>query len=753
MPGAVSDDSPQPIDIDESLDPSKQSPKARNHPVQPLISDICSNAYDHGLQSSQLSAAVTLVRKPSHLDQGSITTLIKGLYPAERISPELVWGVVSSIGHGGEKPSPTTQGQLLRWLTLVREAMEDESALTKCYGALFNHLSTLATRQPLCHLLSLITKRRHVKPWRIQMLLELLRGATSPAPLLGLLRVYKEFNPGIPEEQFASARPMLFKHPDTEWRDQLRSIQERSASASLGIHPHGTSFKVHRNRAQRSRGLIPEVHTFHVEDNMVSLEEIDGPDEFADKFEKIELPSQMISALDDPLLQKYVYLRNDASHASRIDDWLALFFDAQLEAMKNGEHSVKDLGDVLSSLLGYVQYTKELPGPATNFFTNLVDIWDGKENLEVITELLSYLPLQSFDELYGNLLSRFEAAVLEDNATPSLCSALSLHTSLFRNWTSTLLSHPTPPPDALNDLSTHAFFLVLRLLVTDDPSPTALTPVLAHLSTVAHTMSLSSTHPFIRILTPSSQIIYLLTFLSPTSATLSPLCSVLATYKLAFEATMSLPPAQNASPSAPSTPSSPYPRPYVNEFNGFLMDICNLLWRSRAFNTSDQNALGCLVPAPVTRALQTYVENTLPSPLLLPSLFTLSFHPALSALSISVFREIEDRAIAAAENPDAMDVDAGAGAGAGVAGSGTGVPGEIRVRHAGPVHQRSLQALVADGGVRVTWAEYRMEVLQWLDRRGVGGVGELMFCTMKLLMGGKQARRGTPRTPATPGTQ
>ena len=190
------------------------------------------------------------------------------------------------------------------------------------------------------------------------MLLELLRGATSPAPLLGLLRVYKEFNPGIPEEQFASARPMLFKHPDTEWRDQLRSIQERSASASLGIHPHGTSFKVHRNRAQRSRGLIPEVHTFHVEDNMVSLEEIDGPDEFADKFEKIELPSQMISALDDPLLQKYVYLRNDASHASRIDDWLALFFDAQLEAMKNGEHSVKDLGDVLSSLLGYVQYTK-----------------------------------------------------------------------------------------------------------------------------------------------------------------------------------------------------------------------------------------------------------------------------------------------------------------------------------------------------------------------------------------------------------
>lgn len=86
----------------------------------------------------------------------------------------------------------------------------------------------------------------------------------------------------------------------------------------------------------------------------------------------------------------------------------------------------------------------------------------------------------------------------------------------------------------------------------------------------------------------------------------------------------------------------------------------------------------------------------------------------LSALSIACFRDLED---AAEEREE----------------------GSLRVRHAGPVSQRSLAVLEADGGVLVNWAVYREEVLRWLDERGVGGVMELMFCTMKLLMGPRRA--------------
>ena len=143
------------------------------------------------------------------------------------------------------------------------------------------------------------------------------------------------------------------------------------------------------------------------------------------------------------------------------------------------------------------------------------------------------------------------------------------------------------------------------------------------------------------------------------------------------------------------------------------MDICNLVWRSRAFNTTDTNALGCLLPETLILPLRAYLEAMNP-PQTLQQLFTLSYNPALVALSIESLREQEDLMI---EN-DQMRMEIG----------------ELRTRHGGPVNQRSLAALGADGGIKLGWAEYRLEVLKWLGDRGVEGVGELMFCTMKLLM-------------------
>ena len=176
-----------------------------------------------------------------------------------------------------------------------------------------------------------------------------------------------------------------------------------------------------------------------------------------------------------------------------------------------------------------------------------------------------------------------------------------------------------------------------------------------------------------------------------------------------------------------------YPRHYVNEFNGFLMDICNLIWRARAFNTADTNALGCLLPPPVYLALRSYLDDSVAPPQSLLQLFSLSYHPALAALSIASFRDMEDRIIEAEERQDRMDVDGA---------------DRLRVRHAGPVGQRSLALLGPEGGIKLGWTEYRLEVLNWLAERGVGGVGELMFCTMKLLMTGK----GSTSTPnASPG--
>lgn len=63
---------------------------------------------------------------------------------------------------------------------------------------------------------------------------------------------------------------------------------------------------------------------------------------------------------------------------------------------------------------------------------------------------------------------------------------------------------------------------------------------------------------------------------------------------------------------------------------------------------------------------------------------------------------------------------------------------EIMTRHPGPVTQNSLKQLERDGGLQVSWEEYRLGVLMSLESKGVTGVGELMYNTMKALKNARE---------------
>ena len=120
--------------------------KSRSSQIQPLVNSIASFAYNHGLRTVPLSTLLQIVRHPSRLDQTSVTTVIKALYPAGRVPSTVVCNVVASLGVGGLKPLPPTQSLLLRWIILVYEVLEDTTILTKLYAILFNLLDTISIR-------------------------------------------------------------------------------------------------------------------------------------------------------------------------------------------------------------------------------------------------------------------------------------------------------------------------------------------------------------------------------------------------------------------------------------------------------------------------------------------------------------------------------------------------------------------------------------------------------------------------------
>ncbi len=201
--------------------------KQRTTKVSSLVDIVCSKAYDRGLSTSSLGRLVDLVTLPNALDQASIGKLVRSLYPETKVPDATVINVVCSLGHGRAKPSYSTQAALLKWLIMIHDVLENPKILSQMYSVFFNLVDTVAIRYDLrfhfsahseltfirsqiCHVLSLITRRRHVRPFRIQELMELTRQAGNEPALVGLMRVYKDYYPDVIVGTVTSGRAAVF---------------------------------------------------------------------------------------------------------------------------------------------------------------------------------------------------------------------------------------------------------------------------------------------------------------------------------------------------------------------------------------------------------------------------------------------------------------------------------------------------------------------------------------------------------------
>ncbi|KAL2067965.1 hypothetical protein VTL71DRAFT_16063 [Oculimacula yallundae] len=701
-------------DLQKAADkPAKQ----RSTKISVHVDAVCAIAYADGLSNVSLDHLVDIITRPNHLDQSSINNLIRNLYPATRVPDEIVIKTVGSLGHGRAKPSYSAQAALLKWLIMVYDVLENSAILSQLYSLLFNLLDTSALRPQLCHVLSLITRRKHVRPFRIQALMELTRQGGNEPPLVGLMRVYKDYYPDVIVGEVTSGRASVFTHPNPEWRQRLGEIQELHIQRTQDGLPAGQkTFKVARKASARGKkaSVLPEVYTSHAQETSVTLEEIEDVHDFIQKLEKIQPPNQLVAVIDDPLLQKFLQLRSSENYSKRIDNWLMAFFEDQLQSSNAGDRPVLEM---LQSVLGYTRYTKVLPPACLTYLKSMVPSWNGVTGREVVLALLAYTPIASWDDIYDSTFRPLEEALLDDGSNESQLALLAFYKSVLDQWMIFLLSHPKPlsvaeAPASITALTNHANNLALTIIqnnITIDAHST----ILDFYETTASLITHEALKPIVRITIPLAETIYSLLFTTSIS-TVSRLCAILALYKKAFELAMA--PKPIPSSNSASEPQ-PYPKKYVNHFNGFLMDVCNCFWRSRAFNTTDPNALGCLLTPEITQTLEKYI-TTLDANLSLPSLFSFSYSPVFCLMAIKYVRDLEDTS----EEP-------------------------IERRHAGPVTPNSLKQLEKDGGLNLPWADYRLGVLNYMENQEVVGIGELMYNTMKHLMVAREKAKASGTQP------
>ncbi|RDL35152.1 uncharacterized protein BP5553_07083 [Venustampulla echinocandica] len=670
--------------IDRLEQASKIPAQQRESKVSAKVESVCTIAYEDGLSNTSLDRLLDIITLPNELDQTSTNGLIKNLYPATKVPDTIVIKIVGSLGHGQAKPSYNAQAALVKWLIMVYGVLENPKILSQLYSILFNLLDTIAIR------------------------MELIRRAGKEPPLVGLMRVFKDYYPDVIIGDMVSGRASVFTHPNPEWRQHLEEIQDiHFQRTQRELRPNQRAFGGPRRDItggkQAKTSTIPQVHTFNAHESSVTLEEIEDLHDFVQRFEKIEPPNQLAAVIGDPLLQKFLQLKSSQVYNQRVDSWLFAFFEDQLQ---NPESSEVRIIEMLEGVRSYAQYTKILPPACFAYIKSMADSWNGIVGRTAILDLLCYTPLSPFEDLYPSILQPVEQAILEDETTEAKLDLLAFYRKLLDRWTVLLLAQPQQSPSAastITSLVSHADILATTI-VQCSLSISTLSKVLEFYESITSMISQPTLKDLVRIPIPPAELIHTLQFTQSLDI-LSRLCGILALYKHAFEAAMS---PRIGDTSGSDTLS--YPKDYVKQFNGFLMDVCNCIWRGRAFNTADMNALGCLLPKNTAAVLDNYVKG-LGTSLSLPPLFSLSFSPVLCLLAISYVRELE----VAAED-------------------------EIERTHRGPVTQASLKQLEKDGGLTLAWPDYRLGVLHYLESKGVRGVSELMYSTMKHLAGASETR-------------
>jgi centromere protein I len=114
--------------------------------VSGVVDVVCRHAFANGLDEDSLFAIVQIASRKTDLDQTSVTTLIKNLYPAQRVSSDIIVTIVAALGQGKGKPSVGTQDILVKWLISVHEITQDANILSRLYGVLFGMLDMISIR-------------------------------------------------------------------------------------------------------------------------------------------------------------------------------------------------------------------------------------------------------------------------------------------------------------------------------------------------------------------------------------------------------------------------------------------------------------------------------------------------------------------------------------------------------------------------------------------------------------------------------
>ncbi|KAJ6259737.1 hypothetical protein Dda_5375 [Drechslerella dactyloides] len=674
--------------------------------IEQLVEQISSYANTNGLWDTELRDLLrVLTASKTIIDASKTRVLVKSLVPREKISPSTLELLISCLGEGENKAVYATQPLLLRWLVMVYDFLKSYNILHQLYGVLFNFLHTANLRGPACHLLALCTRRKDVKPFRIQILMKLCEDHGDEAGVVGLQQVFQSLYPDI--VLTTSRKRSAFKLWDPLWVQNVVLILSREEN-TRDVKGIDNSLHVRRSNRILSKArnsIVPSLHTFHASETSVTLEEIDSAKSLVDNLQKLELPSQVGAVFQDDMFRNFVFLKGSEDIVWRLDSWTSAALFEEFDVEQTSKASSERLEVFLNQIWDYTAMRKVLLPSVHDFLTEYMIVWNGKWHREAILGLLSFVQFSHLKDLQTEYFQRLEN-LLMNTSSNDVIALVRFHTNYMRNVVTQYSNAQNRDREAeirsaLREYILYVDQLNAQALVNFSKQPD-LIPLLHNIlefyDTVVH---VPVQQPIFEIVYPADIIVYSSVFLGD-SVSFSRLCGILAVYKQSFLEHTELR-ARDPRIAGYGEPD----RAYVDHFNGFLMDISNFFWRFRCFcrdPAKDTNALGCLMQEDFVAYLNQAANAR---ELSLNGIFTVTHSATFSRFNAECLRFLEDR------HED--------------------FKGDLDVRHAGPVTSKSLAGLAGDGGYQVEYRVFKMASLEYLRRKGFEGVYALIYSTMKKL--------------------
>jgi hypothetical protein len=640
-----------------------------------------------GITTSDLRVLIKLVSDPhSKLSISQKSTVMRNYLFFEGLVPtDVVLSILANIRVKSEATRArilpqNIQIQLVDWLISVYSFLEEADIIERLYGLIFNYLEFEYIRPKVAHLLFLATRKKHINTLRVNRLLNIYHKYGFSEHITALVLLYQQFAPNQIFDTFPRVSQKVFLHPNPRYLQELISIRDQNKSSLQPTYDEMLYVEEFCTKLRKRKKPSAELdYTSLVTDTdqggIPSLEKL------VQMFDKVEAHSEWSSILrkdNGYRLLSYTLKETEDQH-SKLNSWISLVLDTF------GELEDEEVLDFLVSLQSYTEISQRVPNA---LITNMLM----KKDLIIYesTKYFTFFFLKSLGSTNSGDLKKITEVfehVCETASVSWISGYIDSVSAIIRSWALEISKGTTiiiPPLLAVFESTINKAPTYLRKFGYNR------TLLIATIGLIKSIQDIPIKYIQIRHIVLPQSLVYPLLFIADPIA-FSEICSHLNFAKSILRV----------------AEASDEVTRLTSLHNTYVVDICNIIWRNKAFDTSKSTkntafSLSYEFINSLQNSLSIFDQN-----LSFRTLFNIHSSPAFASYSLKILKGIEERE------------------------SG------ITVRLEGPLTQSSVQNLTDDPDTKwlnTTYENIRVDILKELGAMGYNGVSDLLFSHLRSLL-------------------